>query len=138
MTRIAVINGNNVVGHARQDSRGRVCHEPDPSFEVEDRRKLFFIKLSREIVDSGKRRGANRNRTNAFSHTGEDLEGRRAVIWCDGDHGGFHSAFIGTIFGAGTTTDGVGRNYTLKDCTPISRAEWNTTYARLAHHSFEV
>lgn len=138
MTRIAIINGKGQpVGYGIQKGNGSV-YVPEVQQAETDKRKPIFIKLSREIVDSGSgKRGVNRNRTKAFSYTGEDLEGRRAVIWCDGDHGGFHSAFIGTVFGASTTTDGIGRNYTLKDCETISRAEWNTIYARHAHHRFE-
>jgi hypothetical protein len=130
MTYIAVINGNKVIGHATQDGKGRVCHTPElPLPDATDKRKPLFIKLPREIVDSGSRHKVNRKRTKAFSHRDPNLAGRRAVIWCDDDDRGFHSALIGTVFGAGTTTDGIGRNYTLKDCEIITKGEWNSKYA---------
>lgn len=129
MTRIAVINGGNIVGYATQRSDGSIHNMPLLSLPQEDNgRRAIIIKLPREIVDSCGRLEVNRHRSLAFSFK-ENITGRQAVIWCTGDKDGFRCAYIGTIDGAGTEHEGKGRNFVLKDSRQIHQSEWNEHFA---------
>jgi hypothetical protein len=122
--RIAVIQGNQVVGSVAQSNagaRGKVSSHIRPSSSTTGQQPII-IKLPRNTVEAC---GRSNKTSLSFSHE-DDINGRPAVIYATGDNKGFRIAYKGEI--APASHSGL-RQFVLINTTRISKAAWEKEYA---------